>query len=90
MNLSKLILRHQVKEGGGRKTKPVSPILYFGLQIFVLEPLGFLDIHVSQVPEGPNGFLKITEERYRYCWHERDILFDNELEKQALSDNRLP
>lgn len=68
----------------------VSPIIYFGSEILVLEPLGFLDIHVSQVPEGPNGCLKITEERYRYCWHERDILFDNELEKQALSDNRLP
>ena len=68
----------------------VSPILYFGLQIVVLEPLGFMDIHVSQVPEGPNDCVKITEERYRYCWHEREFLFDNKLEKQAASDNRLP
>ena len=68
----------------------VSPILYFGFQILVLEPLGFLDIHVSQVPEWPNGCVKITEERYRYCWDERDILFDNELGMQVLSDNRLP
>jgi len=33
MNLSKLILRHQVKEGGGGKTKPVKllliPLSYF-------------------------------------------------------------
>jgi len=29
--------------------------------------LGFLDKHVSQVPEGPNGCVKITEEWYRYC-----------------------
>ena len=68
----------------------VLPILYFGLQIFVIEPLGFLDIHVSQVPEEPNSCVKITEERYRYCWHERDILFDNELGTQVLIDNRLP
>ena len=68
----------------------VSPILYFGLQILVIEPLGFLDIHVSQVPEGPNSCVKITEELYRYCWHERDILFDNKLGTQDLSDNRLP
>ena len=68
----------------------VSPILYFGLQILVTEPLGFLDIHVSQLPEEPNSCVKITEERYRYCWHEREFLFDNKLEKQAASDNRLP
>ena len=68
----------------------VSPILYSGLQIVVLEPLGFMDIHVSQVPEGPNDCVKITEERYRYCWHEREFLFYNKLEKQAASDNRLP
>ena len=41
--------------------------MYFLFSIIVLEPLGFLDKHVSQVPEGPNGCVKITEEWYRYC-----------------------
>ena len=41
--------------------------MYFPCSIIVLEPLGFLDKHVSQVPEGPNGCVKITEEWYRYC-----------------------
>ena len=42
-------------------------LMYFPFSIIVLEPLGFLDKHVSQVPEGPNTCVKISEERYRYC-----------------------
>ena len=42
-------------------------LMYFPFSIIVLEPLGFLDKHVSQVPEGPNYCVKITEEWYRYC-----------------------
>ena len=41
--------------------------MYLPFKIIVLEPLGFFDKHVSQVPEGPNGCVKITEEWYRYC-----------------------
>ena len=41
--------------------------MYIPFSVVVLEPLGFLDKHVSQVPEGPNGCVKITEEWYRYC-----------------------
>ena len=29
-------------------------LMYLPFSIIVLEPLGFLDKHVSQVPEGPN------------------------------------
>ena len=42
-------------------------LMYFPFSIIVLEPLGFLDKHVSQVPEA-NYCVKITEELYRYCW----------------------
>ena len=42
-------------------------LMYFPFRIIVLEPLGIFDKHVSQVPEGPNGCVKITEEWYRYC-----------------------
>ena len=42
-------------------------LMYVPFSVIVLEPLGFLDKHVSQVPEGPNGCVKITEEWYRYC-----------------------
>jgi len=41
--------------------------MYIPFSVIVLEPLGFLDKHVSEVPEGPNNCVKITEERYRYC-----------------------
>ena len=41
--------------------------VYIPFKFIVLEPLGFFDKHVSQVPEGPNGCIKITEEWYRYC-----------------------
>ena len=42
-------------------------LMYLPFSIIVLEPLGFLDKHVSQVPEGPNTCVKISEELYRYC-----------------------
>jgi hypothetical protein len=41
--------------------------MYIPFSVIVLEPLGFFDKHVSQVLEGPNGCVKITEEWYRYC-----------------------
>ena len=41
--------------------------MYIPFSVIVLEPLGFFDKHVSDVPEGPNNCVKITEERYRYC-----------------------
>ena len=41
--------------------------MYIPFIVIVLEPLGFLDKHVSQLPGGPNGCVKITEEWYRYC-----------------------
>ena len=52
----------------------LSPIIWAFSQVLILEPLGFLDIHVSRVPEGPNSCVKITEEWYRYCWDQRDPL----------------
>jgi len=41
--------------------------VYIPFSVIFLEPLGFLDKHVSQVPEGPNNCVKITKEWYRYC-----------------------
>ena len=41
--------------------------MYIPFSVIDLEPLGFLDKHVSQVPEGPNNCVKITKEWYRYC-----------------------
>ena len=52
----------------------LSPLIWAFLQVLVLEPLGVLDIHVSRVPEGPHGCVKISEEWYRYCWDRRDPL----------------
>ena len=52
----------------------LSPLIWVFLQVLVLEPLGVLDIHVSRVPGGPHGCVKISEEWYRYCWDQRDPL----------------
>ena len=52
----------------------LSPLIWAFSQVLILEPLGVLDIHVSRVPEGPNNCVKITEERYRFCWDQRDPL----------------
>ena len=52
----------------------LSPLIWVFLQVLVLEPLGVLDIHVSRVPEGPHGCVKISEEWYSYCWDQRDPL----------------
>ena len=45
----------------------IGALMYIPFSVIVLEPLGFLDKHVSQVPGEPNGYVKITEEWYRYC-----------------------
>ena len=46
---------------------PSAIFIWIALKVIVLEPLGFFDVHVSEVPEAPHTCIKITEERYRYC-----------------------
>ena len=46
------------------------PLILIGwilLQVIILEPVGFFDVDVSEVPETPNSCVKVTETRYRYC-----------------------
>ena len=38
---------------------------WFVFSITVLHSLGVYDVHVSEVPEGPNACIEITEVRYR-------------------------
>ena len=43
-------------------------LLIVVLVVYVaMHALGFFDVHVSQIDEGPNFCVKITEEWYRWC-----------------------
>lgn len=50
----------------------ISPLLKILVDTIFLEPLGVYDIHVSQIPEGPNYCTRVSEVWYRYCWDIRE------------------